>query len=69
MRPSAAGTGTHLDDAYSQSFLALGEAPSLRPLKKEFSHQAVSASREEARSAVSEFVNLGQQKTLGFFIC
>jgi transposase InsO family protein len=50
MRPSFTGTGACLDNAYIESFFAT--------LKKELVYQADFASREEARSAISEFINM-----------
>jgi transposase InsO family protein len=50
MRPSFTGTGACLDNAYIESFFAT--------LKKELVYQSSFATREEARLAVSEFINM-----------
>lgn len=50
MRASFTGTGACLDNAYIESFFAT--------LKKELVYQTEFQSREEARSAISEFINM-----------
>ena len=50
MRPSFTGTGACLDNAYIESFFAT--------LKKELVYQSKFRTREEARSAISEFINM-----------
>lgn len=50
MRPSFTGTGACLDNAHIESFFAT--------LKKELVYQTSFATREEARSAISEFINM-----------
>ena len=50
MRPSFTGTGACLDNTYIESFFAT--------LKKELIYQTKFATREEARSAISQFINM-----------
>jgi putative transposase len=50
MRPSFTGTGACLDNAFIESFWAT--------LKKELVHQTTFATREEARAAIFEFIEV-----------
>jgi putative transposase len=50
MKPSFTGTGACLDNAFIESFWAT--------LKKELVHQTTFATREEARSAIFEFIEV-----------
>jgi transposase InsO family protein len=50
MKPSFTGTGACLDNAFIESFWAT--------LKKELVHQTTFASREEARAAIFEFIEV-----------
>jgi putative transposase len=50
MKPSFTGTGACLDNAYIESFWAT--------LKKELVHQTTFATREEARAAIFEFIEV-----------
>ena len=50
MRPSFTGTGACLDNAHIESFFAT--------LKKELVYRTTFATREEARLAISEFINM-----------